>query len=72
MGNGICCSNQNAILNTISSINNQNKPIISNASENSKVSNKSLNLIIPYNAFNNIFFIVENIIKIQSFYRGCK
>ena len=72
MGNGICCSNQNAILNTISSINNQNKPIISNASENSKVSNKSLNLIIPYNAFNNIFFIVENIIKIQSFYRGYK
>ena len=71
MGNGICCNNQHAILNTLSSINNQNKPIISHSSANSK-SIKSMNLIIPYNAFNNIFFIVENIIKIQSFFRGYK
>ena len=72
MGNGICCNNQHAVLNTLSSINNQNNPIISHSSGKSKISNKSMNLIIPYNAFNNIFFIVENIIKIQSFFRGYK
>ena len=73
MGNGICCTNQYAILNTLNSINNPNSPIISNSSLKSDLNNsKDLNIIIPYDAFNNIFFFASYITKIQSFYRGYK
>ena len=68
MGNGICCTNQYAILNTLNSINNPNSPIISNSSLKSDLNNsKDLNIIIPYDAFNNIFFFKSYITKIQSF-----